>query len=362
MYMTAVASMAPPQPTPTPFPTLDLAPRGKIVYIDLNMHVLHVMDGNGNNDISTIVEAGDQPTWSPDGKNIVMTCSSMEDNVSISQLCFYDTAYLGTSDANAHVIKMDISQTTQNSGFISSYSWSPDSQHLIVLLDYVSYRKLCTLTIKTRGVDCSTSNYILNGFSNDDLQIFRSATSVAWSPTNQNLIAIAVPSFSSGRILLGDLVHHRLAEISFPVTLFDLGDSIAWSPDGKQIAFTHSGTTGGLTLAPVCQNSACLLYPPGPILGVINIDGTNYKKIVDGVDIFYRWPLGKAQYDFPPISTYGQYYKFDYPSWSPDGRFLTFVAKVSPFQHMIYTEPFRVDLNTGYFIHFEFNSIPNWSH
>lgn len=118
MYLTAIASMAPPQPIPTPFPTLEFTPTGRIAYTS-DDNILHVVDGNGSNDISTVfLGIGGQPSWSPDGKTIVLICSYKEDEVLISQLCLFDTSHFGENNPEAHTTKVEISRNKQHQGIL----------------------------------------------------------------------------------------------------------------------------------------------------------------------------------------------------------------------------------------------------
>lgn len=357
MYLTAVASMAPPQPTPTPFPTLEFMPTGKIAYLSED-NILHVIDGNGENAEQTVLQiAGSKPVWSPNGETIVFSCTNPEG------LCFLDAAYLGNNDPGTSIRKVKIPQDKQPQGYVSSYSWSPDGEELVVMLDNLHYHQLCVLTYDTLKMDCNSSNHILSGFSNDDIETFRLATSAIWSPVDADLMVISVPFV--GKLYLVDLSHKTMQEIKTPIPLVDLGRSIAWSPDGKYIAFSFSEIRQASDR--ICQNYACL-YSPVPVLGTINVDGTNYKRVLDGADVFYRLPFEDVQNLFPPISTTNTYYQFQYPSWSPDGRFLLFVTEISPYQRMVYTKAFRIDLQTGYFIQLKnetssnsINNIPSWA-
>jgi len=343
MILTAAASMAPPQPTPTPFPTLEFTPAGRIAYIDIE-DTLHVMDGHGKNDVTTALPFGGADfAWSPDGQTIVYFCFKS------NSLCFLDAAGFGQDAPD--VRKVDVLPPMSDKEYIKSLTWSPDGK----AITFIRYsgdndNQLCVLTYKTMEMDCSSSNLILKGLSEEDLQIFRQATSVVWSPVDANLLVMSSPWF--GKLYLINLSQKTIEEIKTPEPLAYLGRSVTWSPDGQRIAFSFSGTVEEFNR--ICQNYACL-YSPGPFLATINIDGTNYEKVLDGTDIFYRLPLEDLQYNFPPISTYGTYYHIENPSWSPDGRFLSFVTEISP-MNTIHIRAFRVDLQTGYFVVLEDDS------
>jgi len=342
MILTAVASMAPPQSTPTPFPTLEFTPAGRIAYIDIE-DTLHVMDGNGKNDVTTALPfGGGDFAWSPDGQTIVYFCFK------INSLCFLDTGDFGQGDPG--IRKVDILPPMSEKEYIKSLTWSPDSK-AIAFLRYSEGddNQLCVLTYKTMKMDCSSSNLILKGLPNDDLQIFSQATSVVWSPIDADLLITS----SSGKLYLITLSQKSIEEIKTPeplVYMDYMGRYIAWSPDGQRVAFSFLGMADSpINPKRICQNYACLDFPV-PILATVNIDGTNYEKVLDGTDIFYRLPLEDLQYHFPPISTYGNYYHFKNPSWSPDGRFLLFVTEMSPRETTMHIRVFRVDLQTGYFV------------
>jgi Tol biopolymer transport system component len=347
MILTAAASMAPPQPTPTPFPTLEFTPVGRIAYVDKD--TLHVMDGNGKNDVTTALPfggfGGADFAWSPGGQTIVYSCYK------INSLCFLNATDFGQSAPD--VRKIDLPLPVSGMRTIESLTWSPDNKAIAFIRTSGYDSQLCVLMHKTMETDCSSSNLILKGLSEEDLQIFHQATSVIWSPVDANLLAMSVPSGHdfAGKIYLINLSQNIIEEIKTPALLFYLGRSVAWSPDGQRVAFSFSGIVEEFSR--ICQNYACL-YSPGPFLATINIDGTNYEKVLDGTDIFYRLPLEDLQRNFPPISTYGNYYRIENPSWSPDGHFLTFVTEMTADQfHMMRKRAFRVDLQTGYFVMLE---------
>lgn len=390
-HLTAVAFAAPPQSTPSPFPTLEFTPLGRIAYIDSRLYckkpayhegssedfvtlynfmtplpsfcsefihdaILHVMDGNGKNEVTTVLPfGGTNFTWSPDGQTIVYSCS---DN---NSLCFLDTTNLGRDNPDIH--KIDLPLSVRNMRYIDSLTWSPDSKAIAFIRTSQYEKQLCVLTYKTMETDCSSSNLILKGFSEEDFQIFSQATSVVWSPVDADLMIISSPW--SGKLYLINLSQKTIKEIETPEPLVYMGRSVAWSPDGRRIAFSFLGMYDSpINPKRICQNYACLDFPV-PILATINIDGTNYEKILDGTHIFYRLPLEDLRQDFPPISTHETYYHIESPSWSPDGRFLLFVTEIAP-MNFPHTRVFRVDLQSGYFVMLKndkfFGSVPiSWS-
>ena len=191
MYMTAVASVAPPQPTPSPFPTLDIIPDREIAYTTWDNNDLYTLDGRGDNDRVTRLSSailGSIPVWSPDQKYIALDCSYLENEVHVYSLCLFETKYLRAENAEDYVTSIEISKSAEDFTRISSYSWSPDAEMLIVLL---GYGELCVITVSTHAVDCSLSNYVLRNFSDGDIQTMLSAASAIWSPRDKNIIDLS---------------------------------------------------------------------------------------------------------------------------------------------------------------------------
>lgn len=357
------------QSTFTPFPTLESISSGEIAYIVAGENKLYVTDGKKSSEKVTTFSMNiyGAPVWSPNKEYIAFDCSLVENEEYISRMCLFETRYLGRENAENYTIDITLSDNLESSGNIDSVSWSPDAKMLAVFL---RDRGLCVITISAHAVDCGISNYILNGFSDNNIQTMLSAASLAWSPTDKNTIIFSSPSsVTVGKIFAADLNQNRITELEPPINLFALGDKIAWSPGGKQIAFTYTDSLG--VSDNICQNDSCLYTTDGkPNLGIINIDGSGFEHILDGIDIFYRLPPSIAQYHFPIHSFFPPYFQFSSPSWSPDGRYITIEVDVARGGGAIgigavHSGMYIVDLETRYFYPlWDFttsNSAPNWS-
>ena len=367
VYM--VSTPVPHEPTATPFPPLGDVPSGQLAFVvGGDVEELHITNGIGddNNVISPPYNINEisHPVWSPNNEYITFNCSytDVENKEKILQLCFLEVEYLEAEDIINHIITIEIGRSTQEIAYIVSYSWAPDASMLVVNL-YSG--NLCVVTVSSRTTDCSSSNYILNGFLKEDVQRLLSPySSAVWSPTEMDMLVIS--SSRTGEIILVDNSKKTLNTLT---TLPYLGDEISFSPSGEQIAFTYKRESVSPDL--VCRNQSCLYPSDGiPMLGATNIDGTGYQDIVDGIDVFYQMPTHIVEYYFPTISTTPSLYRFNSPSWSPDGRFIAFNVVVARGQSPAgigwpKSSAYQIDLATSYFYplwDFQLNySSPSWS-
>lgn len=359
----------PNKPTATPFPPLEDVPLGQLAFvIGGNVEELHITNGIGDdsNVISLPYNINEisHPVWSPNNEYIAFNCSytDIENKEKILELCFLKVEHLEAEDTINHIVTIEIGRSMQEIAYIASYSWAPDASMLAVKL-YSG--NLCVVTVSSQTTDCSSSNYILKGFLEEDIQRLLSPySSTVWSPTEMDMLVIS--SSRTGEIILVDNSKKTLKTLA---TLPYLGGEISFSPSGEQIAFTYKRESVSLDL--VCKNQSCLFPSDGiPVLGVMNIDGTGSQDIVDGIDVFYQLPTHIVEYYFPTISTTPSLYRFNYPSWSPDGRFIVFDVVVARGQSPVgigwpKSSAYQIDLETNYFYSlwdFQLNySSPSWS-
>jgi Tol biopolymer transport system component len=126
-------------------------------------------------------------------------------------------------------------------------------------------------------------------------------------------------------------------EVNFP----PIDQYPAFSPDGNRIMYYHLG------ISKINSDGSCPIDPDSAGLWVINIDGTNQRLILKGLNIYADWSPGG---DWIVINQGGQIFKAPFvgdsintseivqltfegrnffPNWSPDGQWIAYDRSIT---------------------------------
>ncbi len=285
---------------------------------------LLVMDGDGNN-VQWVGNFTGSSAWSPDGRRVAAGCPPVEGNV--TELCIldmetlpdikhmYPTVYFQASPDMVQKIPLPVEclgfqydATSHYSGIIS-LSWSPDQDRILLVCGEIKRdlsNEVCILSM-----DGTTSCW-------DDAATDK-ITRAVWSPREDViLVAVTGPTVYDSKIYIFNSEGTNLA------FLVD-GWSPEWSPDGKQLAYIKCQTradNGG------CEN-----------IGIANIDkngGDSRWLFLPGVTVDTMEPIF--------LNSCWESSGTCRLSWSPDGRYITFVASQGDFYAY---ELYRLDIKTS---------------
>jgi Tol biopolymer transport system component len=210
------------------------SPDGKKLAFTSDPGMIYIMNADGSN-LNKLVD-GQQPAWSPDGKKIAFI-PEQGNIISMSNICVINVD--GT----------DRRMLTDDTGINTRPVWSPDGSK-IVFSSYCNY-ELGSYRCKSHGI------YTMNVDGSNREQLAECLGAPAWSPDGSKIAFISyengclyvINADGTGQIMLANDAWYNCCP--------------AWSPDGSKIAFSsdHGGNHE--------------IY-------VMNADGSNRKKLVDG--------------------------------------------------------------------------------
>lgn len=271
-------------------------------------------DGSVRVCIATLVSTAqvNLPAWSEDGKHIAFVLAYSP----TGSLSGAFTLYVINADGtDPHAISAGASGL--------SYSWSPDSQHLV----YSFQSHLVVTDLAGAGTQLLKNNeagdfspawspdgtliaysrndgiYVVNADGSNARNISSPGQNLpngadqfpVWAP-NSRQIAFRSTRDGIEQVYVVNVDGSGMARVSDLKLHNDIDHVIAWSPGAKQLAFTARTD-------PTSQ--------PGHIV-IVNADGTNLHRLTQ--------------------STNGE----TYPSWSSDGRRLAFEVDLSRTQQNVY--------------------------
>jgi TolB protein len=316
-------------------------PRSKIAFVRFvngarreSSYELYVMnaDGSGKRRLARSPLAGFRavPAWSPDGRKLAF---AMQVSGSAG-LC----ARAGACNAEIFVINADgsgLRRLTRNAVPDGDAAWSPDGRKIAFL---------------SQGDGTGADVFVMNADGSDQRNLTRkpgNEVDPAWSPDGRAIVFSAVPPgqplwVEGSRSASGpyrdvyvmnadgsdqrNLTHTREAE--------EYG--AAWAPDGRTIAFSQFA-------AP----------PWGVRIFVMNADGSGKRALSrtrspetfmslspDGRKIaFFDGGISVVNTDGSGLRPLARNVAFHRPSWSPDGRKITFVRLRHPWKPRPATGP-----------------------
>lgn len=282
-----------PTPTITPTPTIPFAVTrvptgtipGKIVFQQATGGVIYTVNGDGTN--LTVISAGLDPAWSPDGKYIAFAR--------------WDTVYPGLYIANADGSGECLIYGAPR---IRSPRWSPDGKFIaftrqkdtargqatwklgVIELSHIKPGTTEIESVKLTEPQCSRLCYTPS-WNND-------STTLAYTDPGEGIMATSIISGPASFILApsGTYFDTR-ANMPRPILHLPPIQSSLWSPDGTRIVYTQKAHDRWE-------------------LNVVNADGTNATGITSPNPILYTF-FHVVVNNVAPV-------------WSPDSKQILFLS------------------------------------
>lgn len=267
--------------------------------------------------VRRVARGGSDPAWSPSGKKIAFVARGMSVVSGI-----YTTDASGTSAVRRRLTAY---------GF--EPAWSPDGRRIA----FAAPTGGCDRGVGIWVMRSDGSGKVLVAESPDE---FTDYVEPAWSPDGKR-IAYAIPNSDQGESGIVTVTVSAIGEAATPQLVIDQGSQPAWSPDGREIVYVSSSRKGssGLHIVDVhtfrdrqltAMPASVPAWSPGGKriafsvratdgsydLYLINPDGSHLVRLTR--PIRSSGPPGTAS-DFSDV-TNGS------PAWSPDGRWIAFVA------------------------------------
>ncbi|MBU0491462.1 MAG: hypothetical protein KKA73_25500 [Chloroflexi bacterium] len=196
------------------------SPKGdRIAFVSLRdsrqTFTVYVMNSDGS-DITRLIE-GNQLSWSPDGTKIAFQAG----DEGMAELRVWDQGH--------------VTSLTRNIYYDAEPSWSPDGRQIV----FSSARKDTTGDDLIDNAD-SCQLYVMNADGSEQRPLTEGPDGYrkpAWSPDGRWIVFKRQPYLGSGRSESVELLDLRTGQTQL---LLDWSQcrSFAWSPDGKQLAFT----------------------------------------------------------------------------------------------------------------------------
>jgi len=214
------------------------------------------------NDPSRTDEGGYQPTISPDGTRIAMTCKRFAQGASAQEDIFLIAAQGGES--------VLLQRLTTNPAGDRQPNWSPDGAQIVFSSDRTGTPKIFVMSR-----DGSDQHAVTTGSSSDQWPCF--------NPKHANQIA-----FSSDRAGAGNtdiyILHLNDATIGRVTSFGSREESPSWSRDGERILF-HSNRAGDFDIWRINPDGTELLQ----VTGDSHSDGyPNWRTSDGGRFVFTR--------------------------------------------------------------------------
>ncbi|RPJ28880.1 MAG: serine/threonine-protein kinase [Chloroflexi bacterium] len=178
------------------------------------------MDGTDLKQLTDMQEGACQPSWSPDGRQLVFTSPCLGRGE------FYETLY---NESSLYVINFDgtgLSQLTQSPGSDFDPDWSPDGTRIAFTSVRDGFRQIYLLDIESRAVTLLTN-------TTDAVE----SSQPTWSPDGTK---IAYTVKRVGTYQVWAMTDTGQEAVQLARSGQDLWDFLpAWSPDGKTIFFSQ---------------------------------------------------------------------------------------------------------------------------
>lgn len=297
-----------PAPTATPLPTLPI-PAGRLLFtatISGNDEIYLInSDGSALQNLTNDPGEDRSPQWSPDGQHIVFV-SKRNGNRDI---------YMINRDGSGLV------NLTNHPAAETQFAWAPNSHQIAFTSDRDGARQLYLMDINEREVHKVRE-------TRDDV------LGLAWSPNGAWLLFLSTTPDGRFRSVV-KMRSDGSEEINLTKDRASVGYPV-WSPDGSQIAFISNERR----LYELSINREQNVY-------LMAADGSNLRKITHDTDA---------------AEIYNQA-----PRWSPDGRWISYLAEehhsaahgtLLTFYNVVNKEKVQIPFQKG---GSEYHSAPTWS-